>query len=368
MTASALLSTASTTKKYWVDLDTYNKWWLTGNAPRKHADILEVPSLRTLIQNILTNITSTTTLEFIPTSPPSSNSPDRLSFILHSPLNLSVTDNLGNTVSSAISTIPDGSFKRYGEVQVLKIPKGTSITLNLVGYASGSFTLDMEEIDGMNNIIASTTFSGVPSATSTTATISFPDGILQTATPLFVDYDNDGTIDFTLMPNVGNDVAFDTTSPEARISFSTTTQQLLIEGIDNGGEATVFNTATSSIITDLTGNTLGIVFSKSKQEAKEIKVQLQELYYNGISISAIPKITLQYEWSTDKMGNIKELEQKVTVGNLKVEAHYDAKKNTTKIERKVNSGDEDEKENKETFLGLRILKLVSDKGSMRVDY
>ncbi len=79
---------------------------------------------------------------------------------------------------------------------------------------------------------------------------------------------------------------------------------------------------------------------------------------------------LKYEWSNDKEGNIKELEQKATVGALKIEAHYDAKKNITKIERKVKDVEdhEDEKETKETFTGLRILKLVTDNGVVRIDY
>ena len=89
-----------------------------------------------------------------------------------------------------------------------------------------------------------------------------------------------------------------------------------------------------------------------------------------LQLSTFPKTTLQYEWSTDKEGNLKELEQKATVGTLKVEAHYDAKKNVTKIQKKLkeNEIEDDEKETKETFDGLRILKLVTDKGGINVDY
>ncbi|MCX6787654.1 MAG: right-handed parallel beta-helix repeat-containing protein, partial [Candidatus Kaiserbacteria bacterium] len=117
---SALWSTASTTKKYWVDLGKYNKF-IPDFFATKHADILEVPSLRILVQNILTNSTSTAPLSFITTTQPITDvaADKRLRFVLHSPLNLSATDNLGNTVSSATSTIPGSRFKRYGEVQVL---------------------------------------------------------------------------------------------------------------------------------------------------------------------------------------------------------------------------------------------------------
>lgn len=364
---SALWSTASTTGKWWVDLLKYDSLQY-GNFERKHADILEIPELRTFINNILTNTTSTS-LNFITNTRPTTEpffKKDRLSFLLHSPLNLSATDNLGNVVSFATSTINGASFKRYGEVQVLKVLKGAPITLNLNGYATGSFTLDMEEIDGLNNVVASTTFSAVPSATSTTATISFPDGTLQTATPLFVDYDNDGATDFTLRPSIGKEVIFDTTPPEASISFSTTTQQLLVEGIDES-LTTIFSAIRSTTITDESGNTLEITFNKLKQEGNEIKTEIQTLAYNGVSTSEIQKIALQYEWSTDKAGNLKELEQKATAGSFKVEAHYDAKKNTTTIKKKMKESD-DEKEIKETFVELRILKLVTENGIVRVDY
>jgi len=101
-------------------------------------------------------------------------------------------------------------------------------------------------------------------------------------------------------------------------------------------------------------NTNKLAFKKFKQENHELKLELQTLTYNSVSTSEIPKTTLQYEWSTDKQGNLKELEQKATVGTLKIEAHYDAKKNITKIQKNVKRSDKDydddgEKENKETF-------------------
>ncbi len=289
-------------------------------------------------------------------------------FLLHSPLHLSATDSLGNITNSATTTIPGSRFTRYGEVQVLKVPKGTPITLNLAGYASGSFTLDVQELDGLNNIVASTTFSAIPSATSTTATISFPSGTIETATPLLVDYDNNGTIDFTINSKLGEESIFDITPPEARISFSTSTQKLLIEGIDTAQTA-VRTTATSTLITDQTGNTTQLFFSKFKQEKNEIKLEFSNIAYN-YTPTTISKTTLQYEWSTDKQGNLKELEQKATVGALKIEAHYDAKKNITKIQKKSKDkdGNDEHEEAKEIFSGLRILRLVTLEGVVRVDY
>ena len=170
---SALWTATSTgVTKYWVNLRNYGGTAFGTTINRKHADILEIPSLRTLIQNILTNSTSTP-LDFISTAQPGANpSDERLRFLLHSPLNLSATDNFDNTTNSSTSTIPGSRFKRYGEVQVLTVPKDTPITLALDGYATGSFTLDLQEINGNNAITASSTLSAIPSATSTKATIA----------------------------------------------------------------------------------------------------------------------------------------------------------------------------------------------------
>ncbi|MCR4306713.1 MAG: right-handed parallel beta-helix repeat-containing protein [Candidatus Yonathbacteria bacterium] len=372
---SALWTTASsTTAKYWVNLRDYGaSGFLNSTINRKHADILEVPSLRTLIQNILTNMTSTLP-QFISTTQPTALADDeRLRFLLHSPLNLSAIDNLGNTTNSATSTIPGGSFKRYGEVQVLKVPKGIPITLNLEGYATGSFTLDLEEINGNNTILASSTLSAIPSATSTTATMAFTDGTLQNASSLLLDYDGNGTTDFTLKSKIGETIVFDITPPEALISFSPNTQKLTILGIDETSSTTVSTTATRSLITDEAGNTLEIMFKKLKQEKHEIKLEIQGISYNGVPVE-ISKTALQYEWSVDKQGNLKEFEQKMTIGDSKIEAHYDAKKNVTKIKKKLeereddNSDDDDKEETKESLPGLVIINLTTDKGRVEVSY
>ena len=322
---------------------------------RKHADILEISSLRSLVQNILINSTSTLP-QFIYTSQPAANSSDnRLRFLLHSPLDLSATDNLGNIVSSATSTIPGSRFRRYGEVQVLTVPENTPLTLALDGYAAGSFTLNIEEIDGSNIVIASSTLSAIPSATSTQATMAFPDGTLQNAEPLLLDYDGDGATDFLLKSEIGKEVVFDITPPEATITFDPVSQQFQIIGTDNISATTVSTTATSSIITDEAGNTLEIVFKRNKQAGKELKVEVQGLYYNGVSAGEIPKTVLQYEWSVDTTGTVKVLQEKATVGALTIIGHYDAKKKVTRFGQK-------------TEPGLVVIGLTTNEGKIGINY
>lgn len=375
---------SSTAAKYWVNLKKYNNS-LPGSLShldRKHADILEISPLRTLVQNILTNSTSTLPA-FITTVQPAATSGDnRLRFLLHSPLNLSATDSFGNVVNSATSTIPGARWKRYGEVQVLTVPAGTSVTLGLDGYATGSFTLDLEEIDGSSTVTASSTFAAIPSATSTRATMAFTDGTLQGASPLLLDYDGDGATDFSLNSKIGEEVVLDTTPPEATLTFDPVSQKFSVIGSDDVSTTTVSTTATSTTITDESGNTLQIIFRKLKQEKKEMKIEIRELRYNGVSFGTIPKTVLQYEWSTDKKGKPKEFEEKVEANSLVVTGHYDAKKNVTKIEEKVKDnkdkkqkgwGDDGEKhgkdkETKDTLPGLVILGLTTSGGEVEISY
>lgn len=350
---SALWTPASTgVQKYWVDLNGYNE----DHIDRKHASILEIPELRTLVQNILTSSTSTVP-EFISTTQPFIDiaQEKRLRFLLHSPLSLSATDTLGNVVNSTTSTIPGASWRRYGEVQVLSVPEGTPITLNLDGYADGSFTLDMQEVDGANTVLASSTLSAIPSTADTNATIVFPDGTLQSASPLSLDYDGDGATDLSLESRLGEEVVFDMTPPEASITLDPVSQALQVIGNDNLSTATVVTTETSSVVTDEAGNTLEVIFKKFNQKGKQVKVEIQELLYNGVSAGESPKTVLHYEWSVDKTGALKELEEKATIGALKVEGHYSAKKEATKV-------------GKETKPGLVIFGVKTEKGVITINY
>lgn len=214
------MATSTGVGKYWVNLREYGGTNFGTTINRKHIDIFEVPQLRTLARDIITNTTSTT-LKFISTvQPPADLNDKRLRFLLHSPIDLSATDSAGNRVSSSTSAIPGGRYERYGEVQVISTPKNTPLTLNLNSYASGSLTLDIEELDGSNTVTSSSTIFGVPSATSTKATMSFALGTLQSASSLAVDYDGNGSTDFSLTPKIGDSVTF--SNPKQEPTATTT--------------------------------------------------------------------------------------------------------------------------------------------------
>lgn len=356
--------------RYWVDLQTYNET----HFDRKHADILEVEDLRILIRNLMTNAVpiDDTNKDIILTTRPSTTPDKRLHFTLHSPLSLDLYDTLGNHTGISTTTgmleenIPGSRYRTFGELKYISAPASTTLRLVMNGYATGSFTLDMEEVLG-DTVTASTTFAGIPSATSTVATITLPQGNIASASSLVVDENGDGAIDLSIIPKQGGVTLPDFTSPEAVISFSTSTQDVTIYGTDLEGTTTAKTTATSTTITDKGGNTLVIPYIKYKEKPTKLKIVFDTLIYNGVATTT-PKTTLEYEWEVNKNGTFKELEQDVRIKNTRrVSAEYEAKKNETKITDRVKE-DGEKSTVKITKQGIVSLSLSTRKGAVMVTY
>ena len=213
VTPSALAMSDSNpnVKRWWVDLDEYNDRKLSVGSQidffrTKHGTIFSVESLRGFIfNNLLTETTNSLPQDFFSSQPDTGNS-NRLRFVLHSPLKLSVTDGTGHEVGEGIETIPGSSYTRYGEVQVIWVPAGVAATLHLDGEAEGVFTLEVDEFVG-DTSVASLDFVGVPTTASTIASIMFLDGSIANADDLAIDYNGDGTIDQSLVPQENGVVA-----------------------------------------------------------------------------------------------------------------------------------------------------------------
>ena len=164
----------------------------------------------------------------------------------------------------------------------------------------------------------------------------------------------------------------DTTSPEAYNQFDPVTKNVLVYGTDdtdgNLGAITPVITHDGKkeirtyTIQDTAGNKLVLV-EKVKTEGKEIKVDVKSIQYNGGIVTKVDA-EKKFEWSLNKNGSIKELEQKMTVGKddkQKVEAKYDSKKNQTKIESK-------HPKSKETLTGMILLKMSTSNGSLIISH
>ena len=394
--ALAMSTSTANVSRWWVNLRDYGaSGFLNSTINRKHADILEVPELRTLTKNILTN-SSNPSFEFISTTQPTALlDDDRLRFTLHSPLNLSATDTNGGVVDSATSTIPGSRYKRYGEVQVLSLPLHTPITLHLDGYASGSFTLDIQEIDSNNNTISSTTILAIPSSTSTEATMSFPDGTLANASPLVVDYDGDTVTDFVLTPKVGEIVTLpaDTTPPEALIVFSTSTNSILVTGTDDQGIPAVSSTTTYPVlrknqkerrgiatttitITDAAGNTTILIYIEElPSPARRDAIVLVSVGYNGV-VTKLTGATLKYKWNTNKKGDYTTFGAHLKTASTTLESHYRPKKGVTMLmtkpadfdDRNDDGDDVDARPTKQRLHGMVVPGFVTNNGIVSVNY
>ena len=211
---SALMMTSGTNvKRYWVNLFSYNN---ETNSNRKHKDLFEIPSLEDFIKNIIKNSTSTLPAYISTTQPPTETENKKLAFFLHSPLTLQLTDSEGNitglaTDDSITENIPDSTYGEFGEVKYIIVPEGSSYQLTMYGQASGTFSLDIQEIsDGV--VTTSSTIENVPTTASTFASLTISGGI-ETASTLSVDENGDGKNIITITPKVGETVNYEPPAP-----------------------------------------------------------------------------------------------------------------------------------------------------------
>lgn len=161
-TASAHLSG---TRKYWTDLEA---------AGRSHADMLEMPGMRTLLRDILTG-TDAPLPAYIHEAEPSQGERKKLLFFLHSPLTFGLVNSSGdytglNKNGTVTVADPDIEYGQFGDVQYLIAPAGEEYTVLMYGLADGNFSLDIQEQDG-DDILRTTTIASVPVNSNTRATI-----------------------------------------------------------------------------------------------------------------------------------------------------------------------------------------------------
>jgi len=211
---SALMIASSTSvKRYWVDLHGYKNGT---NIIRSHKDIFEIPSLQDFIKNIITNSTSTLPTYISTDQPPTNTENKKLTFFLHSPLTLQITDSSGNITGlaedgSMTQDIPDSTYGEFGEVKYITVPEGSNYQLTMHGQASGTFSLDIQETTS-GIITASSTIASVPTTASTLASLTISGGI-DTASALSVDENGDGKNMITITPKVGETVNYKSPVP-----------------------------------------------------------------------------------------------------------------------------------------------------------
>ncbi|PIR85954.1 hypothetical protein COU14_01580 [Candidatus Kaiserbacteria bacterium CG10_big_fil_rev_8_21_14_0_10_44_10] len=197
-------------KRWWIDLKEYNKI-LFGQVTKpifrtEHKDLLEISEVRNLIWNNLIGTSTAMDYQFISANKPGLGLDKRLTFTLHSPLSLSYNENDGTVVDESSPYGRYSQYKRYGEVQIIDIYNDEEGTIVMQGEKTGSFTLEVEESDG-EEITSTITYAGIPSSTSTVASIEVGGTNIDDTASLQVDYDGDGETDFMLESAVDETVA-----------------------------------------------------------------------------------------------------------------------------------------------------------------
>ncbi|MBU6490706.1 alpha/beta hydrolase [Patescibacteria group bacterium] len=398
---SVFLVTSSTSvKDYWVDLNSY---YNATKIKRTHSDLFEVPSLQAFIKNLIENSTSTLPSYIQTTRPLPNDITKKLTYFLHSPLTLQLTDGSGNVTGmspdgSVTENIPGSTYGEFGEVKYVTLPEGNVYQLTMHGLSSGVFSLDMQERAG-DTVTASSTVADVPTTASTTVTMMVPTDVSMLS-PMNVDENGDGTIDSVITPKLGDTIVFDRVPPELHLTFSTTTQSLAITGTDDQGPVTLTSTTaqparfvkkqkgraedgrdsheavTTTIARDMAGNTTAVSYTTALSYEGSLSIDVLSLAYNGAT-TTLPETTLTFNWGRSHTGDYKTLESVLHTATTTITARYQSKPDrtiittSTQTEKRNRRGDEKEHlvhDTREVVPGMVIPYMTTETGNILISH
>jgi hypothetical protein len=153
-------------------------------------------------------------------------------------------------------------------------------------------------------------------------------------------------------------VKIDKTAPEASISVSTLTQDILVVGVDNFGTTTVLKESSGNVtLTDQAGHITKLFFTKTYNGKQLTYAKLTGVQYDSQPKITLPSSSFLYIWDNKIPTTL--LSQTIAVdGTYLIQATYDKAKNrTTIIVLKKNLPIQTQ-----TFTGLKVVKLTTNKG------
>ncbi|MBI2439454.1 MAG: hypothetical protein HYV45_02550, partial [Candidatus Moranbacteria bacterium] len=190
----------------------------------------------------------------------------------------------------------------------------------LDGETEGSFTLEIKETEG-DTTIAEATFAAIPSTADTQVIMDFPDGTIEHAEPLIIDYDGNGETDLSLEPKIGEVVTteqLDTIPPTTTLSFSGT------QGAND------WYTSDGIVTFTATDNENGSGIDKTEYSFDNGTTW--NLYTDLFTISTEGETILQYR-STDKANNQEETKtENIKIDKTAPEAKISFNKETQKLD------------------------------------
>ncbi len=201
--SALMLEESENVERYWIDLPAY------GDGPigkKGHGNLLAIEEVRAFIKNILEREPSPLPENIRDHEISTGAHEKKLLFLLHSPLTLEVTDADGNRTGPDGEAIPGSEYGVFGDVQFVRVPAGEPYMLELDGYASGTFALELRETQA-DDVTSEIAFIDVPTTEATLARMTVgPD--LSTQHALEIDSNGDGSIDTTLRASAGETVGY----------------------------------------------------------------------------------------------------------------------------------------------------------------
>jgi hypothetical protein len=311
-------------------------------------------------------------------------------------ITLSAEDNEGGVgVASTLYTLDNGIWQTY------------STTSPIVVTTKGEHTIQYRSSDWLGNMeaIKSITFTIISDSLAPTTTpaitgikglngwyvnivtvaldakdnddgvgvektlYSLDNGALQsysTATPLKITTDGIHSLQFYSIDYFGNQEAvhiiqikIDKTSPEGIIGFNAHTTDLEIQGTDNLSKVKVLQVNDKTYtITDEAGNFTKLNFIKIKEKNRLMQAKLDSILYSNGGLYNLPKTSLTYTWDIFKSYVINQ--------SLEVRSGFFAYANYLKPTNKTEIWASNMA--KTLFNGLKIIRLVTDRGQLSYKY
>ncbi len=365
VTPSALWTSASVAKNYWVDLKTYNDQRFInttlGLFPFDHSRILATIPVNNYISDLISSTTKPLAdYQYLSNTVPTTNTTS-LRFALHSPLTLSLYDNQGRHAGISTSTgqieeeIPDTYYMELGDVKYIFTDTSNPTHIQMSGYATSTFTFNVDQLQG-DILTASTTFKDIPVTPSTQVNLDVVSDI-STLSPMHIDL-GDGVV-HSITPKPGDIATLDLTPPEITLAFSTSTNSLVSTATDDSGKATLTSatayptlkknqtgTVTTTLTaTDPSGNSTILIYTfKYPTKDRRVVITPVSISYNG-KIVKLSSTSLKYKWNLATDGSYKMFASYIQTTSTSTESHFRPKKKVTIIMTKpadIDDGDEDD--------------------------
>ncbi len=340
-------------EKWWVDIQEYNddttglisQYFIS----KEHKNLLEVSTLRLFTQSVVKN--NIQSFNYISQTKPTHIGRNYIKYEVHSPLNLTVTDETGNVTgwdpaaSQIAEQIPGAQYFEIGEVKTVIVPKETEHTVGLTAYADGSFSFTKEELAN-EDVITSTTIDEVPVFNGTQVTVLPTSNLV-----LDIDFNADGTTDNTQTVPKGSELIY--TLPEEPVDpidpvdpvdpvepidppiqpetpvgdfsflYNLTQRGIVYTGGEDDGD--------QKIVTFTQDNKkYSLHYTIQEQSKTKLKITFTKLKKESEVVAGFQSTSVHFrsDQNTKKRGN---LDITVRQGKQKYMLVYDQKKNTTVI-------------------------------------